>query len=169
MSYPPKTPVRHQRTRSDAKTPLTPSLVSGFNAVNLASGNSYKQADTTNPFLSSSRPSSKRRSRAVSHGRVGTSSRSGSPVKRPSSGAIDVTKSLQRQASAGVIKRGGIESRMDVVTRDYVPPPKTDTRRSRSQPAVSNCPAILRRSVPILCIALARHTRQVHYDTRNCG
>ncbi|KAJ3559645.1 hypothetical protein NM688_g216 [Phlebia brevispora] len=80
------------------------------------------------------RPSSTRRTRAVSIGRP-TSSRPGSPVKRPTSGSINVTESLQKQASTGLIRKGGIESRLEVVTRDYVPPPKTEKRRSKSQPA----------------------------------
>lgn len=101
----PKTPSRRHRTRSEAKTPLTPSLVSGLNNISLAS---------TNPFVVS-RPSS--------------------PVKRTTSAGIPVSDSLQRQASVGVIRKGGVESRLDVVTRDYVPPPKPEIKRSRSTPA----------------------------------
>lgn len=100
----PKTPSRRNRARSEAKTPLTPSLVAALNGVSL------------NPFVVS-RPSS--------------------PVKRTTSGAIPVSDSLHRQASAGVIRKGGVESRLDVVTHDYVPPPKSELKRSRSTPAAN--------------------------------
>ncbi|EJF59643.1 hypothetical protein DICSQDRAFT_128148 [Dichomitus squalens LYAD-421 SS1] len=71
-------------------------------------------ADASNPFIVASRPPS--------------------PVKR----SIPVSETLQRQASAGVIRRGGVESRLDVVTRDYVPPPPKSEKRSRSQPSRDN-------------------------------
>ncbi|GLB35316.1 putative WD40 repeat-like protein [Lyophyllum shimeji] len=103
----PKTPSRRNRARSEAKTPLTPSLVSGLNNISLTA---------TNPFVVS---------------------RPASPVKRTTSGAIPVSDSLQRQASAGVIRKGGVESRLDVVTHDYVPPPKSELKRSRSTPAAN--------------------------------
>jgi cell division cycle 20, cofactor of APC complex len=125
MAYIPKTPARH-RCRSDvAKTPLTPSLLlSGLNNVTISSptktgGNKsskYSVADITNPFISKSRPVS--------------------PVKRTTSGTIQVSESLQRQASSGVIRKGGVESKLDVVSRDYVPPPKPEAKRSRSTPAM---------------------------------
>ncbi|KAI9513543.1 WD40-repeat-containing domain protein, partial [Russula earlei] len=125
MSYHPRTPARH-RSRSDvSKTPLTPSLLlSGLNNVSISSptktgGNKsskYSVADITNPFISRSRPVS--------------------PVKRTTSGAIPVSEALQRQASSGVIRKGGVESKLDVVSRDYVPPPKQEAKRSRSTPAM---------------------------------
>lgn len=126
MAYIPKTPARH-RSRSDvARTPLTPSvLLSGLNNVSISSptkteGNKsskYSVADITNPFISRSRPVS--------------------PVKRTTSGSIQVSESLKRQASSGVIRKGGIESKLDVVSRDYVPPPpKPEAKRSRSTPAM---------------------------------
>ena len=74
-------------------------------------------ADASNPFIVASRPAS--------------------PVKRSTGGSIPVSDTLQRQASAGVIRKGGVESRLDVVTRDYVPPPPKSEKRSRSQPSVS--------------------------------
>jgi len=123
MAYIPKTPARH-RSRSDvAKTPLTPSLLSGLNNVFISSptktgGNrssKYSVADISNPFISKSRPVS--------------------PIKRTTSG-IQVSESLQRQASSGVIRKGGVESKLDVVSRDYVPPPKREAKRSRSTPAM---------------------------------
>lgn len=86
---------------------MTPSLLSGFNNISISS---------TNPFVIS-RPSS--------------------PVKRTTSSGIPVSDSLQRQANVGVIRKGGIESRLDVVTHDYVPPPKQEVKRSRSTPAVN--------------------------------
>ncbi|KAF4598152.1 ubiquitin-protein transferase activating protein [Pleurotus pulmonarius] len=133
----PKTPSR-QRARSEAKTPLTPSILSGINSLSLAPSNSSptkrpKAAlrsksstsafDTTNPFIASARPRS----------------RPASPSKRQASGGINVADSLQRQAGGGVIRKGGIESRLDVVTRDYIPPPqpKSEIRRSRSTPATN--------------------------------
>ncbi|KAG6821152.1 hypothetical protein H0H93_005372 [Arthromyces matolae] len=99
----PKTPSRRNRARSEAKTPLTPSLVNGLANISI------------NPFVVSSRPSS--------------------PIKRATSGSIPVSDSLQRQAGAGVIRKGRVESRLDVVTHDYVPPPKVELKRSRSTPA----------------------------------
>lgn len=162
MAHAPKTPI-HRRSRSEAKAPLTPSLIAGLNSVSLASGTKYKQADTTNPFISSSRPaSSSRRSRAISTGRPTTSSRPSSPIKWATSSAIDVSESLQRQASSGVIRRGGIESRLDVVTRDYVPPPQSEKRRSKSQPAVSTF-EILVYIIHLSPVLPARYTGSFHY------
>src|ERR1700752_3442454 len=105
MSHP-KTPARH-RSRSEAKTSLTPSLINALNVASLSSpskskqsrSNSRHKADITNPFISKSRPVS--------------------PVKRTTSGGILLSDSLSRQASGGVIRKGGVESRLDVVTRDY--------------------------------------------------
>jgi cell division cycle protein 20 (cofactor of APC complex) len=60
-----------------------------------------------------------------------------SPVKRATSTAIPLSDAFQRQASGGVIRKGGVESRIDVVTLDYVPPPKSaEVKRSRSTPAI---------------------------------
>lgn len=111
-TMPPKTP-RH-RSRSETKIPLTPSLVASLNTLSFASPTKGK-ADLTNPFIAS---------------------RPASPIKRATTGVINVSDSLQKQASGGVIRKGGVESRLDVITRDYVPP-KSETKRSRSQPTVS--------------------------------
>jgi cell division cycle protein 20 (cofactor of APC complex) len=120
-----KTPARH-RSRSEAKTPLTPSLVAALNNASLSSPAKRSSAqtkshtsahDTTNPFIAPPK------------------SRPVTPVKRASAG-LAISASLKSQASGGVIRRGGIESRLDVVTRDYVPPPKSEIKRSRSTPAV---------------------------------
>lgn len=46
-----------------------------------------------------------------------------------------MTDSLAKQASGGIIKKGSAESRIDVITRDYIPPPKPEVKRSRSTPA----------------------------------
>ncbi|KAF9242296.1 WD40-repeat-containing domain protein [Melanogaster broomeanus] len=106
----PKTPSRF-RSRSDAKTPLTPSLISSFNAVSLGSpqkrGVAFPShpADLSNPFLARSRPAS--------------------PVKRTTS---------------GVIRKGGVESRLDVVAHDYHPPSRPELKHrfitSREDPAL---------------------------------
>ncbi|KAH7882926.1 quinon protein alcohol dehydrogenase-like superfamily [Phlebopus sp. FC_14] len=113
MASIPKTPSRY-RSRSDAKTPLTPSLVASFNAVSLGSPKKHAAAahfaDISNPFLARSRPSS--------------------PVKR--------TTSSTTNAAAGVIRKGGVESRLDVVSHDYRPPAqpsRPELKRSRSTPS----------------------------------
>ncbi|KAF8185036.1 WD40 repeat-like protein [Mycena galopus ATCC 62051] len=92
----PKTPS-HRRVRSEAKTPLTPSLLAAFNTVSIDS-----------------------------------------PIKRATSTSIPLSDAFQRQASGGLIRKGGVESRIDVVTLDYVPPPKSaEVKRSRSTPAIN--------------------------------
>jgi cell division cycle 20, cofactor of APC complex len=124
----PKTPTRN-RAISETRTPLTPSLVAGLNAVSISatphkesrprskSKNSKVPLDS-NPFFYSQ-----------------PKSRPASPVKRV--GNIPITEELQRQASSGLIRRGGIESKMDVVTMDYIPPmPKAEIKRARSQPSM---------------------------------
>lgn len=93
----PKTPAR-VRSRSDAKTPLTPSIVSQLNAVSLGSPQKRAHpADVSNPFLVRSRPE-------------------------------------RSTSSAGVIRKGGVESRLDVVSHDYHPP-RPELKRSRSTPS----------------------------------
>ena len=132
----PKTPSR-ARARSEAKTPLTPSIFSSMNNISLASSPTKQRSsrpggaplkskpstnafDMTNPFISSSQ----------------SKSRVSSPVKCIAAGGIPNSDSFQRQASGGVIRKGGVESRLDVVTRDYVPPPpKYEVKRSKSTPA----------------------------------
>jgi len=124
----PKTPTRH-RSRSETKTPLTPSLATGLNpAANNSPTKSRfpKQSgtavgDVSNPFIATTSKSK-------------STSRSPSPIKRLT-GGIQVTDSLAKQAGGGIIRKGGAESRIDVITRDYVPPPKTEMKRSRSTPA----------------------------------
>ncbi|KAJ7197284.1 WD40-repeat-containing domain protein [Mycena pura] len=98
MSSTVKTPSR-RRVRSEARTPITPSLLSAFNAVSIES-----------------------------------------PVKRATSTAIPLSDAFQRQASGGVIRKGGVESRIDVVTLDYIPPPpkSAEVKRSRSTPAIKS-------------------------------
>ncbi|KIJ59908.1 hypothetical protein HYDPIDRAFT_99857 [Hydnomerulius pinastri MD-312] len=116
MTSNPKTPSRF-RSRSDAKTPLTPSLISSFNAVSLGSPRKHgaapsHPADLSNPFLARSRPAS--------------------PVKRTTSGT---TTSQSSSSNAGVIRKGGIESRLEVVSHDYHPPSRPELKRSRSTPS----------------------------------
>ncbi|KAL1939059.1 hypothetical protein VTO73DRAFT_10319 [Trametes versicolor] len=99
----PPPPKTPSRHRSRSET-KTP-LTSSMFGVNAA-------ADASNPFIVPSRPVS--------------------PIKRATSSSLQVSETLQRQASMGLIRRGGVESRLDVVTRDYVPP--KSEKRSRSQP-----------------------------------
>lgn len=144
----PKTPSR-QRARSEVQTPLTPSLRNAMNNMNIRSGaatgtsppkrstmRSTKASsgplDTTNPFIASSQLPSGSKSRSASK------SRPGSPVKR---NTIPTNDSLVKQASNGVIRKGGVESRLDVVTNDYVPPAKAEMKRSKSTPAVVRMPS----------------------------
>ncbi|KZT20904.1 WD40 repeat-like protein [Neolentinus lepideus HHB14362 ss-1] len=118
-----KTPAR-RRARSATRNALTPSFINNMNSMQIASParQSSKKGETgptdsPNPFIS--RPTS----------------RNPSPVTRMVSGAIEVTRELKRQASTGVIRKGGIESRMQVVKYDYVPPPpqpKEALKRSKS-------------------------------------
>ena len=54
-----------------------------------------------------------------------------------------MTDSLAKQASGGIIKKGSAESRIDVITRDYVPPPKPEMKRSRSTPASRSVSVLL--------------------------
>lgn len=128
------------RSRSEAKTP---SLVSALNSISLTPKHPPTRAptkskstpstapfDTTNPFIVP--PTSTRKNTQLQ-----PRSRPASPVKRLQSGGIVVSESLQRQAGGGVIRKGGVESRIDVVTRDYVPPPKHEIKRSRSTPAAN--------------------------------
>ncbi|KAJ3790095.1 WD40-repeat-containing domain protein [Lentinula aff. detonsa] len=142
--FQPKTPSRH-RTRSDVgsktpKTPLTPSVLSGLSNISLGGSPTKKRTgktqhaksssssgpfDTTNPFIQPF-PSSRSRSR----------SRPASPVKF-ATGAIPISEDLKGQAGGGLIRKGGVElSRLDVVSRDYIPP-KPEIKRSRSTPAAN--------------------------------
>jgi len=67
---------------------------------------------TGNPFLARSRPAS--------------------PVKQATSGFV-INEELQRQANSGVVRRGGFESRMDVVKMDYFPAAQAKSpKRSKS-------------------------------------
>ena len=129
MSYQtPKTPSR--RSRSVTKTPLTPSLISGINNVSLASptkgrtrlGAEYTKpitGDVSNPFI---HPQSK--------------SRQNSPLKRSMSTGFRISDDLSRQASSGVIRKNGPESRLMPITNDYMPIAKAEMKRSKSQPTV---------------------------------
>jgi cell division cycle protein 20 (cofactor of APC complex) len=190
MSYNPKTPTHH-RGRSDAKTPLTPS-VAGVNSISnisptkpsnhaarlLHKPSKPSLADTSNPFLlrSSSRPTLPTQTQSSSHlntplhltpstslpnrasgARTKSTTRSGTSstdltnggIRRSTSTGPVVNASLRRQASNGVIRKGGVESRMDVITNDYVPPePKKDgkehMKRSRSTGSVCHLGVCMR-------------------------
>lgn len=152
MSFVPKTPSRRPRADAKTKTPLTPSLTAGLNSMSLASSptkplrrkKSTKSlyADTSNPFLA--QPSIKKRASAVSlslsksTSHIGSSksrSRPNSPIKLNSDGVFKASEEMQREASGGIVKRGGIESKFDVIVHDYVPP-RIEMKRSKSQPAV---------------------------------
>ncbi|KAJ3716522.1 WD40-repeat-containing domain protein [Lentinula raphanica] len=141
--FQPKTPSR-TRARSDVgktpKTPLTPSVLAGISQISLntspskqrtgkthaKSSSSSNPFDTTNPFIQPSTSTSRSRSR----------SRPASPVKF-ATGAIPVSEDLKGQAGGGLIRKGGVElSRLDVVSRDYIPP-KPEVKRSRSTPAAN--------------------------------
>ncbi|KAJ3965585.1 WD40 repeat-like protein [Lentinula raphanica] len=90
------------------------------------SSSSSNPFDTTNPFIQPSTSTSRSRSR----------SRPASPVKF-ATGAIPVSEDLKGQAGGGLIRKGGVElSRLDVVSRDYIPP-KPEVKRSRSTPAAN--------------------------------
>ncbi|KAJ3501588.1 hypothetical protein NLJ89_g9271 [Agrocybe chaxingu] len=135
--YNPKTPSRH-RSKSEVKTPLTPSLVNAMNNVNLGSSPTKRSTTTS----TSSRLKSKQSTSAfdVTNPFIApqTKSRPSSPVKRIGSSGMPTSESFQRQANGGVIRKGGVESRLDVVTRDYVPPPpKHEVKRSKSTPAAN--------------------------------
>ncbi|KZT01333.1 WD40 repeat-like protein [Laetiporus sulphureus 93-53] len=110
------------------KNPRTPAVATSSNASDAGqiSANKSKGDVSINPFLAS-RPS-------TSVSRVARNAPS--PRKRKSTGSFPAFESLQRQAKAGVIRKGGVESRLDVVTCDYVPP-KSGKKRSKSQPTVS--------------------------------
>jgi len=58
-------------------------------------------------------------------------------IENRTSGGLAVSDSLSRQARG--VNRKGVESRLDVVTRDYVPPQKHEIKRSKSSPAVREC------------------------------
>ncbi|PPR08014.1 hypothetical protein CVT24_011075 [Panaeolus cyanescens] len=95
-----------------------------------ASGSVPAAFDTSvsNPFITSS-----------------SRSRPSSPVKRPlsrSASSNTPNETLSRQAKAGVIRKGGVESRLEVVTHDYIPQPpaqqpQKDLKRSKSNPGIN--------------------------------
>lgn len=103
----------HSKTPSRSRPPLTPSLTAGLNSLSLGGSptkprRTHIQELTGNPFLS----------------------RPPSPIKQTVNGFV-INPELQRQANSGIVRRGGIESRMDVVRHDYFPP-KSTPKRSKS-------------------------------------
>lgn len=142
MAFNPRTPARH-RARSDAasKQPLTPSIISGISniAVSTPANKNTRPtkyaapstADTSNPFVTLPRATSTRgSSRPTSR----PASRAASPVKRAISGGLQISESLQKQAGTGVVRKGGVESKLDVMSKGQVPPRK-EIKRSKSTPA----------------------------------
>ena len=137
----PKTPARN-RARSETKTPLTPSVLNGLNNLCLGPSSQKRPGqrtktksisgsyDLSNPFIV---PPS-----------LAQNSRPSSPIKRTTSSGIPLSEAFKRQANGGVIRKGGVESRLEVVTRDYVPPPKPEIKRSKSTPAVVSLQSLLR-------------------------
>ncbi|KZS96777.1 WD40 repeat-like protein [Sistotremastrum niveocremeum HHB9708] len=133
----PKTPT-HGRSRSTARTPLSPSLAAGLNSLNISNSSptltrkGVPAGDITNPFIVNS-----------------SKSRSSSPVKRVTAGSgLQVNAQLKRQASSGVIRKGGPESRLDVITLDYHAP-RPEAKRSKSQSSLKRDKAFPREpSVP---------------------
>jgi cell division cycle 20, cofactor of APC complex len=107
-----KTPKTPSRVRSKSlRTPLTPSLCAGINAMNLNNRPSPNKGDQTNPFVTEN----------------------ASPAKRKDNAA-----ELRRQGSRGLIRKGTIEASMDV-RGDYVP--ASPIRRSKSVPVRLVCHA----------------------------
>lgn len=124
----PKTPSR--RSRSVTKTPLTPSLLAGLNTLNIASPT--KSRGKSNGMLTTSK------SAAYLPDLPQPKSRQTSPLKRSTSNGMLLSEELQRQANSGAMRRNGPESRMNVITNDYVPPPQMETKRSKSQPVIAH-------------------------------
>jgi len=121
---PPKTPSNRVRSKSEARTPITPSIISGLGNVSLVVSPTKKSLQSRGGFKSKSSTGAFDANPFLTSGN--TRSRSGS---RPAS------PSKQKSQPVGVIRKGGVESRLDVVTCDYVPPPKQELKRSRSTPA----------------------------------
>jgi cell division cycle 20, cofactor of APC complex len=118
----PKTPSR-SRSKSTPKSSLMSLLDVDF--VNLTLGSPTKNqkaiaGDITNPFLNSGQ------------------SRPSSPVKK-ATGFNPTSAELKRQASMGVLKKGSVESRMEVIFLDHNLPKAPDMKRSKSQPASKVC------------------------------
>ena len=116
MSNTAKTPVRPRHARA-APTPST--LALGFSSLSLSPKKSgyNPQVDSSNPFIERkpSRPFGDKKN---------------SPVKR---GPLD---HMAKDAVKGIITKGGIETKFDVIKRDYfvgenqkLPSPKKGTKR----------------------------------------
>ena len=173
MSYAPKTPSRRSRNEARTPlTPSITSGLSNLN-LNLAAIPSPGRAkrgkgttktlfsDTPNPFIASpekpSQPNtfSRSLSKSTNYNLVKSlnglnlsgsgPSRPSSPKKKLSQSGIVVTEELAREASGGIIKKGkGVESQFDILRNDYTPPPRTEMKRSRSQPAVNRVSSLNR-------------------------
>lgn len=120
----PKTPSNRVRSKSEVRTPKTPSIISGLSNVSLVVSPTKKSLQSRAGFKSKSSTGAFDANPFLTSGNA--RSRSGS---RPAS------PNKQKSQPVGVIRKGGVESRLDVVTCDYVPPPKQELKRSRSTPA----------------------------------
>jgi len=121
LSMPPKTPSNRVRSRSEVRTPITPSIISGLSNVSLVVSPTKKSLQSRGGFKST--------------GAFDTNQFLASGNARSRSGSRPASPSKQKSQPVGVIRKGGVESRLDVVTCDYVPPPKQELKRSRSTPA----------------------------------
>ncbi len=132
----PKTPNRSKSVNATSRGPFTPSMTIDLNLGSLTissptkGGRKTAAGDITNPFLKTSGPKS----------------RPTSPIKRATGqGNFNVNEELKRQASMGMMRKGAVESRMDVITVDRTLPKPTQMARSKSQPAVKVLrPSLLR-------------------------
>ena len=105
-----------------------------------------KTGDTSNPFISSSdipRPRTQSLSKSLNYDfraaldLSGSSSRPTTPAKKfTEMGSFTITDELRRDASCGLLTRKEIQSQLDVMKKDFVPPPIKKVTRSRSQPAI---------------------------------
>jgi cell division cycle 20, cofactor of APC complex len=122
-----KTPTRSRSVTGTSRGTFSTSTSIDVNFGNLTissptKGRKTGPADTTNPFLKSS---------------SGPKSRPASPIKRiTGQGSFNVSDELKRQASQGMLRKGAIESRMDIITIDRDLPRPAPISRSKSQPAV---------------------------------
>ncbi|KAL5498051.1 SLP1 [Sanghuangporus vaninii] len=105
-----------------------------------------KTGDTSNPFICSSdipRPRSQSLSKSLNYDfraaldLSGSNSRPTTPVRKfTDMGSFTITDELRREASCGLITRKELQSQLDVMKKDFVPPPRKKVTRSRSQPAI---------------------------------
>ncbi|EJD01982.1 WD40 repeat-like protein [Fomitiporia mediterranea MF3/22] len=105
-----------------------------------------KLDDTTNPFISKAdipRPRTQSLSESLNYDfraaldLSGSRSRPTTPAKSfTETGCFIVTDALRREAAGGLFTRQEAQSQMDLLKKDFVPPPRKKVTRSRSQPAI---------------------------------